>query len=74
MNETFAECYIMDEDRTTAKAVYDACKDESYILDPQLVKKANGHYAVMCGFKNRNTMQMIVGKFEKKFPGKLSWR
>lgn len=74
MNETVAECYIMDKDRTVVKAVYDACKEEKYILDPQLVKKANGHHVVMCGFEDKTTMQTVIWKFERKFPGKLSWR
>ena len=74
MNQTFAECYIMDKDMTVVNAVFEACKDEKYILKPELVKKANGHHVVMCGFKDRNYMQVVVGRFDKLFPGKLSWR
>lgn len=74
MNETFAECYIMDKDMTVINAVFQACKDDMDIIRPELVKKANGNHVVMCGFEDKNRMQMVVGRMEKKFPGKLSWR
>ena len=71
------EAYLKTRDHDEEDAIFNAFCDESKALKPgKHVVNENGedHCVITCGFKDRHHCQMVIGKIEKLFPGKIDWR
>ena len=69
-----AECYLITDSIPEIKNIYTMFKEDEHIMDPQLVKKANGSYCVMCAFDNGDIFKSVKVKMNDLFPKKISWR
>ena len=60
--------------RDEAKNIFEAFRNERYAINPQISPKDAENDAIVAAFKNGNIRQTVAGKFERMFPGKISWR
>ena len=57
-----------------AKEIFRAFCEERRALRAQITPKDAVNDSITAGFENDNVRRIVVGKIEKMFPGKISWR
>lgn len=72
-NTVMIEAVVKHED---ANEIYEAFQNEPKMLGCTISPREGEAESdsIVCGFKNAKLRQVVVGKMERSFPGKISWR
>ena len=72
-NTVMIEAVVKHED---AKEVFRAFCQDPDALSPQIAFRNEDpeHDYIVCGFRNNNFRQKVVGSIERRFPGLVDWR